>query len=306
MKASEHWHTASDGKKLFFRRFLPEGPPKAVLHLAHGVSEHSARYAPLAEALTAAGYAMYAGDHRGHGKTASGPDELGVFEGGVARVLEDLVELTRDEKREHPGLPLILMGHSMGSFLVQSLMGTHGDEFQAVVLSGTGGKPPPLAYVGQYIGRLERLRLGPTGKSRVIRALTFDDFNRQFPAPRPTPYEWLSRARSEVDKYAADPGCGFEPSISLWVDVLDLIIAVAQPAHQAKVPRALPVYVFGGSEDPVSERAHGVLQLVRALKATGLTDVSMRLYAGGRHEMLNETNRDEVHRELLAWLDARV
>lgn len=307
MNASELWHAASDGKKIFLRRFLPEGQVKAVVHISHGMSEHSARYARLAEKLTSEGYAVYANDHRGHGRTATGPEELGHFgSGGIARVVADLGELIGFEKREHPGLPFVLFGHSMGSFLVQELMLTRAAELTAVVLSGSAGKPNALASVGRYIARLERLRLGATGKSALLRSLSFDAFNKPFAGSGPTRFEWLSRDRAEVDKYAADPLCGFDTTADLWVGLLDLLRDIARPERQAKLPSKLPVYIFAGSEDPTSDRTKSLDQLVGALRRAGLTDVTHRFYEGARHETLNETNREQVVSELVSWLNARV
>ena len=306
MNATELWHQATDGKKLLLRRFLPEGTPRAVIHLAHGMAEHSARYARVAEALTLAGYAVYANDHRGHGKTAVTSGELGCFDGGgVPRVFDDLLELIAFEKKEHPGLPFVLFGHSMGSFFAQSLMETHGASFSAVVLSGSTGKPNLLAAAGRTIARFERWRLGVRGKSSLIRALAFDAFNKPF-NPKTTRFEWLSKDRAEVDAYANDPLCGFDCDIDLWVGILDLLRDIALPERQARIPKALPVYVFAGSEDPAGDRTKGLQQLLGAYSAAGLTDVTHRFYEGGRHEMLNETNRDEVTADLLAWLDAKV
>lgn len=299
------WHPASDGKKLFVRRFLPEGTAKAVVHISHGMAEHSERYARVASALNGAGYAVYVNDHRGHGKTATTPEELGFFDGGVERVLQDLVELFGFEKKEHPGVPLVLFGHSMGSFFAQALMQTHGDQLQAVVLSGTAGKPNLLAALGRTIARAERLRLGVRGKSGLIRALAFDAFNKPF-NPKPTRFEWLSRDRAEVDTYAADPFCGFDCAIELWVGVLDLLRDNALPERQARVPKKLPVYVFSGAQDPAGENAKGPQQLVGALKSAGLSDVTSKFYEGARHETLNETNRDEVTADLLKWIDSRL
>ena len=299
------WHQASDGKKLFVRRFLPEGAVKAVVHLAHGMAEHSERYTRVAQALTGAGYAVYANDHRGHGKTAATPDELGFFDGGLERVLQDLAELLGFEKKQHPGVPFVLFGHSMGSFFAQALMQTHGEQLDAVVLSGSAGKPNLLAALGRSIARAERFRLGVRGHSSLIRALAFDAFNKPF-NPRPTRFEWLSRDRAEVDKYAADPLCGFDCAIELWIAVLDLLRDNALPERQARVPKKLPVYAFSGAEDPAGERAKGPRQLVGALERAGLTDVTSKFYEGARHEMLNETNREEVTAELLKWIASRI
>lgn len=304
MALSEHWHTASDGKRLFYRRALPASEPRGVVHVAHGVCEHSARYAPVAEALSAAGWAVYANDHRGHGKTAASTDELGHFDGGSARVLEDLVELVRLEKAAHPGRPVVFFGHSMGSYFGQALAGTHGSEFAAVVLSATNGKPPPIAAVGKWVCKLERLRLGARGRSPVLRAMAFGRFNKPFGTR--TAFEWLTRDRAEVDKYVADPLCGFDTTVEFWQDFLDLLDRINTAEHVARIPKDLPLYVFTGSEDMGNERTKGLRSLFAAWRQHGLRDVTERVYPGGRHEMLNELNRDEVHRDLLAWLDAKV
>lgn len=306
MRSSDFTHRASDGKSLFVYRFLPdEGTTiKAVVHIAHGMAEHAARYARVAEALTRAGYAVYANDHRGHGKTAL-PTELGFFaeQGGFARVVADLVELVAHEKAEHPGLPLVLFGHSMGSYMVQAYVIDHGRDLAGAVLSGSAGKPNLLASAGRLVARAERLRQGARGTSKLLSDLSFGAFNKQF-APTRTAFDWLSRDAAEVDKYVADPLSGFDVTTSLWVDVLDALGAIARPERQAQIPKDLPIYVFSGGEDPVSEKTKSLSQLLAAYRLAGVRDVAHRFYPGARHETLNETNRDDVTRDLLAWLDA--
>lgn len=306
MRTSEHWHTATDRKRLFYRRFLPEREAKAIVFVAHGLAEHSARYAPTAEELTHAGYAVYANDHRGHGQTGTAGGDLGWFEGGAERVLEDLRELFALARAEHSARPLYLLGHSMGSFFAQALMITDGAGFQGVVLSGTTGNPPPvLATVGWLIGHAERLRLGPRGQSALLRQLTFGAFNKPF-EPGPTKFEWLSRNREAVELYVGDPLCGFDASVQLSLETLDLIQRNARPERRALIPKDLPVYVLTGGDDPVSERGKGVKQLLAAYQAAGLSRVAHKFYEGARHEILNEVNRDEVRRDLVAWLDAQL
>jgi alpha-beta hydrolase superfamily lysophospholipase len=308
MRSSDFTHQASDGKGLFVYRFLPDEGTKvlAVVHIAHGMAEHAARYARVAEALTAAGYAVYANDHRGHGKTAS-TDELGFFakEDGFARVVADLAELVAHEKKEHAGLPLVLFGHSMGSYISQQFLIDHGGELAGAVLSGSAGKPNLLASAGRLVARAERLRAGARGTSKLLGDLSFGAFNKQF-APTRTAFDWLSRDAAEVDKYVADPLCGFDVTTTLWVDVLDALGSIADPEKQARIPKTLPIYVFSGSEDPVSEKTKSLEQLLAAYRLAGIRDVSHRFYPGARHETLNETNRDEVTRDLLAWLDAHI
>lgn len=308
MQPSTFTFKASDGKSLFVHQWKPsaEGsaPPKGLVHIAHGMAEHGARYARLAEALAGAGYVVQANDHRGHGQTAETDAELGFFSssGGWARVVRDTTELVERAQEEHPGAPVILLGHSMGSFIVQAIMFERPDLAAAVVLSGSNGKPSPVAAAGRAIARVERRRLGERGKSDLIHKLSFGAFNKAFKAPR-TPYDWLSRDEAEVDQYAADPRCGFVCSTALWMDLLDALPELTKPENLAKVRKDLPVYVVAGSEDPVSERAKGIGRLVDAYRRAGLFRVTQRLYEGARHEIFNEVNRDQITADLIGWLD---
>lgn len=297
---------ADDGEALFVHRWLPDGDaPRAVVHVAHGMAEHGARYAPLAAALTAAGCAVYANDHRGHGLTARTTEDFGHFGpssgGGWRRVARDLEALIASERAAHPRAPMVLFGHSMGSFLVQDLLPDLGSSLRGAVLSGSAGKPDALASAGRLVARAERLRLGDRGRSRLLHALSFGAYNDAF-APARTPFDWLSRDPAQVDAYVRDPYCGFACTTSLWVELLDALAAIASPARQARIPADLPIYVFAGTDDPVGKRTKSLDQLVGAYRAAGLCRVEKRYYPGGRHEMLNETNRDEVIADLLAWL----
>jgi alpha-beta hydrolase superfamily lysophospholipase len=307
MRADPFTFKAEDGKDLHVYRWLPdEGVRrKAIVHIAHGMAEHAARYARLAGALTAAGYAVYADDHRGHGKSA-GDGELGwMGAGGFRRSVQDIEQLLVFEKAENPGLPAVLFGHSMGSYFAQGFLIEAGSAIKAAVLCGTGGKPSLIAAAGRLVARLERARLGPRGKSKLLTALSFDEFNKAF-RPNRTAFDWLSRDDAEVDKYIADPLCGFAVTTQLWVDLLDGLGHISSPAAQARIPHDLPVYVFCGTEDPVGEKTKSVKQLLGAYGQAGLKDVTHKFYPDARHEALNETNREEVTRDLLAWLDARL
>jgi alpha-beta hydrolase superfamily lysophospholipase len=308
MRADTFTFKAEDTRELFVYRWLPdEGVArKGIVHISHGMAEHAARYARLAEALVGAGYAVYANDHRGHGKTAKGPEELGAFgPGGFRRVVQDLEQLIVLEKSESPGLPVVLFGHSMGSFLAQSFMIDAGTAIRGAVLSGSSGKPNLLASAGRLVARLERARLGAGGKSQLLTSLSFDAFNKAF-KPTRTGFDWLSRDPVEVDKYIADPLCGFPVTTQLWVDLLDATADIARPDRQASVPKDLPVYIFAGSEDPVGEKTKSLEQLIGAYQRAGVKDVTHKFYPGARHETVNETNRDEVTRDLVAWLDKHV
>jgi alpha-beta hydrolase superfamily lysophospholipase len=169
-------------------------------------------------------------------------------------------------------------------------------------LSGSDGKPAALASVGRLAARIERLRLGPRGRSGVIHALAFGAFNKAF-APTRTPADWLTRDPAEVDKYVADPLCGFIATTQTWVDLLDALRQIARPELQALIPKRLPIHIISGSTDPVSDGTKRLQQLLAAYRGAGLEHVTHRFYEGARHELFNETNRDEVTRDLILWLD---
>lgn len=312
MESTPFEFQADDGQTLFVHHWRPgdaarAASPRGIVHISHGMAEHAGRYAHVARALTEAGFVVYGNDHRGHGRTATRDEDVGFFapERGWERVLRDLRQLFAHERSRHAGAPLVLLGHSMGSFLAQQLMYEDGGMFRAVALSASSGKPEPLAAAGRLVARAEKLRLGARGRSKLLTALSFDAWNKAF-APNRTRFDWLSRDAAEVDKYAADPRCGFACTTQLWIDLLDALPELARRENQARVPKDLPVYVFAGGEDPVSNRTRGLAQLLDAYKHAGMRDVTHRFYAGARHETLNEVNRDEVIRDVLAWVGAKV
>ena len=210
---------------------MPEANPKAVVQIAHGLVEHAGRYARLAKALTRAGYAVYAGDHRGHGRTAPTPEDFGFF--AQRDGIDDLWGLSQRIAIDHPGLPIVLIGHSMGSFMAQHFISEHGEALSGVVLAGSNGKPVRLTVALRVIAHIERLRLGPRGRSALVHSLTFGTFNKQFKPVR-TEADWLSRDSVEVDNYVADPLCCFRPTLQLWIDLLDALGEIAKPARAAR------------------------------------------------------------------------
>jgi len=303
MPGSEFELRTDDGQSLLARRWLPEGRPRGVVQIAHGLAEHSARYARLAAALNVAGYAVYTNDHRGHGPKAA-PADLGHFadDGGWGKVVGDFWTMNRLIGKEQPGVPIIFLGHSLGSFLGQGFVAEHSDALAGAVYSGSSGKPPAIATLGRLIARAERLRLGKRGKSQLLGQMWFGAYNKPF-APARTEFDWLSRDEKEVDAYVADPYCGFPFSTQLAIDVLDALPSLSSPQSLARIRKDLPIYVFSGERDPVGANIQG---LIDALKGAGFTRLTTRIYPGARHETLNETNREEVTRDLIDWLDAVV
>lgn len=300
---ADSFEMPSDAQAIFVRRWRPEGAAKGVVQIAHGLAEHSGRYDRLAQALNRAGYAVYASDHRGHGQTAPTAADLGHFadRDGFAAVVADLWRLNRRIADEHPGLPMVLLGHSMGSFMVQDVIGRHGDALAGAVLSGSSGKPGTLAKLGALIARTERLRLGRRGRSKLLMGLSFGGFNKAF-EPARTPFDWLSRDPAEVDKYIADKLCGFVCSPQLWIDLLAALNRIGRSEHLAQVPKNLPLYLVSGALDPVGGAGAGVRRLAAAYQAAGLRRVEVTLYPEGRHEPFNDSNRAQVTADLLDWL----
>ena len=299
MRADTFGLKADDGADIHIYRWLPDGAPRGVVQVAHGLAEHAARYGRLAGALTGQGLAVYADDHRGHGQTA-GAGDLGFFaeREGWRKCVGDLWSLNRRIAADHAGLPIVLLGHSMGSFMAQDFVADHSDAIAALVLSGSNGPPPAIAGLGRMIARIERLRQGARGKSALLQSLMFGDFNKRF-KPARTEFDWLSRDPGEVDAYIADPLCGFEFTNQLAVDLLDALGPLLTPERLARIRKDLPVYIFSGSDDPVGANLPA---LAEAYRNAGLTRVDMRVYTGARHETLNETNRDEVTADLVAWI----
>lgn len=295
---------AGDGQRVHVYRWLPERDPVAVVQIAHGMGEHAARYDWTARQLNAAGYAVYANDHRGHGRTAD-PARLGwMGPDGWNRVVADAGDLTDFIAREHPELPRVLLGHSMGAMLTQQYLYRYGTKLDAAVLSGSPGMAGRLqSWLSRAIATVERWRLGPESESAIMQKVLFGKSNDAFDAPGTTGYEWLSRDAGQVAAYVADPQCGF---VLRTGSLCDLFAGAAEAQHQENVlqiPPALPVYVFSGSDDPVHRQEKNLERLLAKYRRH-LERVDYRSYPGGRHEMLNETNRDEVVQDLLAWLSA--
>lgn len=305
MRASTVQHRTGDGADLHVYAWQPEdGGCRGIVHVAHGLAEHGGRYERLAAALTARGFAVFANDHRGHGRSASAPEDLGFFAAsdGFERCVDDLAEMIGRWRREQPRLPVVLLGHSMGSYLSLRFLSRYAQLIDGVVLSGSNaGTPAGFAILG-WLVRFERWRCGPRGRSKLVDKLAFANLNRPF-EPARTPRDWLSRDTVEVDKYIADPLCGFMASTQLWHDLLGALPRIADVGELRAVRPDLPVYVFAGDEDPLNGHLRGLRVLLDMFAAAGLRDVEQHFYQGGRHEMLNEINRDEVTANLSAWLE---
>lgn len=282
---------------------MPDGAARGILQIAHGMAEHAARYAEFAEALTRAGFAVYANDHRGHGRTAEGKT-LGFFaeHHGWSTAVDDLHEVSALARGEVPGGPLVLFGHSMGSLLARSYGARYGTELAGLILSGTPADAGLLAKVGRVVALTEGRVRGPRHPSKLLDTMSFRAFNKAF-KPTRTDFDWLSRDEASVDAYIADPLCGFVCTDGFFADMLGGLTAVNS---RAGLPATLPVLIISGDADPAGKNGKGVRAVAGLLRGEGVEEVTLTLYPGARHEILNETNRDEVTADVITWLDAHV
>jgi len=298
--------TDPDGFEIFVYKWMPEEgvETKAVVQIAHGAAEHALRYERFARFLNDAGFIVYANDHRGHCGTAASLEKAGVAgQNGWNGIVADAHLLSQRIKAENPDLPFFLFGHSMGSMVAQQYMQNWGAELDGVILSGT------LSSLGEgvdtTIAFAESLaQANPDAPSELFGQM-FAGFNQPY-APGKTGFEWLSRDEEEVQKYVDDPWCGFPFTNAMVADFFKGAREMWKPENEARIPVDLPMYVFSGAEDPVGGNTLAVKALVERYQANGVRNISLKFYEGGRHEMLNETNRDQVHQDVLAWLDGQV
>jgi alpha-beta hydrolase superfamily lysophospholipase len=321
------WIAMDDGVRLYLRQWAPAGEsektPRAVLHIVHGMAEHSLRYESLARRHNEEGIEVWAADQRGHGKTVdpnNDPGKGGLLghcadRDGFSRVTADIDILNRAILDKHPGVPLFVLGHSWGSFIVQNYIETWGGtnppagaeglspvKLAGCVLSGTRGPDGGLKVrLGAPVMALLAFFRGSRGRSRLARSLSDGSFNKPF-RPNRTGADWLSRDPKEVDAYIRDPLCGRLCSAGFYRDMTAALKQIHRRESLEKIRRDLPVYVFSGSADPVGNMGASPTALVNAYRSLGLKDLEFVLYPDARHEPLNETNRDEVTGSLVSWL----
>lgn len=280
--------------------------PRGIILIAHGMAEHASRYARFAASAVEEGYAVLAEDHRGHGATAA-PDGFGFVaeRDGWDTVVADLSTVLDAAQRAWPGTPVFLLGHSWGSFLARDLAARRGGELAGLILLGTGAGAGVLTRPATALCAGESRLYGPRHPSRFLNALAFGPYQRHF-APNRTQADWISRDTKEVDRYVADPWCGFVCASSFFHDLVAGQGAVSTASHAAAVPAGLPMLLASGSRDPVGAMGRGVQRAATLYRRAGVRDVAVILYPGGRHELLNETNRDQVTGDILTWIEGHL
>lgn len=278
--------------------------PKAVIQIAHGMAEHILRYNDFANFLTDNGFIVYGNNHRGHGPTA---DIKGFFaeNNGFEKVVDDMKLITKYIEHAHPNVPIFILGHSMGSFLTRRYIQKHQNSVAGVILSGTGGKQGLLGKIGLLIAKWSKSRHGATTPSPMMDKLAFGNFNKKF-KPARTSFDFLSRDNKVVDKYIADYYCGFICTNGFFVDLISGIETINQSTEIQKIPVNLPIYLIAGDKDPVGNSGKGVQQVFNQYQKAGMTDINITLYEDARHEILNETNKQEVYEDIVSWLNAHL
>ena len=286
---------------------VPDSKPRAVVQIAHGIAEHIDRYRPFMEFLADNGFVVAGNDHLGHGKSIRVPEEQGFFaeKDGWWRVVDDMDKLHDIMSNEYPELPYVLFGHSMGSFLTRTYLIKHPDKYDGVILSGTGHQSPALVLSGNAAASVMAKLSGAMGDGAKLDSLAFGTYLNKIENPR-TKFDWLSRDTEQVDKYIADPLCGFVGKIGLYRDMMQGIKFITDKKNIAQMNKEKPVYFMSGDGDPVGDYGKGVERAYKAFCDAGLHDVFMRLYPGGRHEMLNETNKEQVYQDILNWLNEKI
>ena len=302
----EFTYPSSDGTHdIWACLWRPEGTPRGVVQIVHGICEYVGRYEAVARYLAEQGYAVCGEDHLGHGNTAKQDSKFGFAAkyDGWTLMTADVRELRRRMGEEFPGVPYILLGHSMGSFLVRTYLCRYPGTVDGAILSGTGQEPAPVVAGGKLLASLIGRFKGVEAESPMVHSLALGAYNKQF-APNRTSADWITRDEAVVDAYRKDPFCSFMPAVSLYRDMLSGLQYISSPRALAQMDPQTPVYIFSGDRDPVGSNGAGVRKVYGYFEKYGTKDLSLKLYPGGRHEMFNELNREEVYADVLAWLNA--
>lgn len=299
--------TSSTGAEMYAQKWINDNIKeyKGIVQLVHGMQEHIGRYDEFASVLADCGYIVVGHDHLGHGNTVKNEDEFGHFadKEGWNRLVDDIHILQNQIQKEHPELPYIIMGHSMGSLLVRTYITKYKDNISGVIISGTSGQKTGLV-AGMLLTKLIMLFRGKKYKSNLLEYLVTGSFNKKF-KPNRAKADWTTRDYEQVDKYAKDPKCGHNFTASAYYDLLSGAYYLSKQKNINKTLN-VPILIFSGDKDPVGENSKGVIRVYNMLEKAGIDNVKIRLFKDGRHEMLNEINKDEVYYFILDWLENNI
>ena len=299
--------SASGEHTIHCRLWSPDGPVRGVVQLVHGVAEHIGRYDDFAGFLAANGLAAVGDDHLGHGLSVKDDSELGWFaeEDGWEKIVRDEKTLYERMGEKFPGVPRVLLGHSMGSFIARTYLGWYPEDFAACILSGTGHTPGLVCRGGRLLAQREIRRHGSKFRSQTLQNMAFGSYLKGIENPIGQ-NDWICRDEAVIRRYGEDPLCGFTASAELMHEMMRGLEIIGSDAHQRKMRRDLPVLFIAGDADPVGNWGKGVQIVVRRFRDVGMEDVTLKLYPGARHEVLNELNRREVWDDVLRWIDEKI
>lgn len=305
---SDFYFASNDGiSKIHALRCDPDGEVRGIVQIEHGIADYIDRYRPFMEFLASHGFVAVGDDHLGHGKTASAPGSIGFFaeRDGWKTVEYDMEKLRRIMSEQFPGLPYVLFGHSMGSFLTRTYIIDYPNNYDAVILCGTGHQNRAM-ILGGYLAAAAAVKLeGARTLGYKLNDIAFGSYCKGFKNPR-TPFDWINRDEAEVDAYIADPLCGFVATNSLFRDMMGGVKYITDPKNIARINKDKPVYFMSGGADPVGENGVGVNRAYKAFCNAGIRDVFMRIYPEARHEILNELNKEDVFKDTLAWIESKL
>ena len=303
----EEFYLASNGAgRMHCALWEPESAPRAVVQIIHGIAEHIGRYDHFARFLTQRGFVVCADDHMGHGLSVEAGGIYGYFSGGWLSAVADERTLYEEMKRRYPALPYLMLGHSMGSFLLRTYLYMYPGELSGAIISGTGWQPEMTIRGGLLLaGAIARIK-GPDATSKLVTNMAFGAYNKAFGDKPRTPNDWLSADTDNVDRYMADPMCGAEATVGLFRQMLRGLRFNQTPRNIDKMDKDAPILLIAGQSDPVGDMGAGVRRTHDAFKRAGIKDVTLKLYPGLRHEILNEAAmQDTVYGDIRAWM-ARV
>lgn len=308
MTTREFYFPSADKKhSIRAKEWRPDGEPRAIIYLAHGIAEYIDRYAGFAGFLTENGIMLAANDHLGHGRSAYPPEDLGYFADadGWKLVVEDIRSMVETLQHLYPDVPLFIMGHSMGSFLVRCYAALYPDTDTAgYILSGTGHISRFISGAGAILCDRELKKQGPRGHSKMLASMAFGGYNRKFEGR--TDYDWLTRDPAVVDAYVQDPLCGFDGTISLYRDLMAQIRFMTDIKNIRRMDRKKPIMLVSGSMDPVGGYGKEVVAFHDILRKEKFDDITYILYEGARHEILNELQKEDVMADILQWAKERI
>ena len=298
-----------DGKtKLHAVRWIPEGKVICILQIVHGMSEYVERYEEFACYMAQKGILVTGEDHLGHGKSVPEGGIYGYFceQDPATVVVRDVHRLKKMTQEEYPGVPYVILGHSMGSFILRNYMCRYGTGIQGAVILGTGHMPVPAITCAKGFTRVLKLLTGDMRVSKLLDKIAFGSYNKRIPEPK-TEYDWLAAREAVVEDYINDPLCGAKFTVNGFWTLFELLLRAHKVENMKKIPKELPVYLMAGEEDPVGDYAEGVRRLFEDYKnKLGMEHVELKLYPGDRHEILNENDRQQVYETLYPWIMERV